>query len=114
MRFDLLNRDALYREGRELCLVQVVGQVEDDWGIRLSLNILVNKFASENDEGDLVYTPRSRFKPRFDVSGAWDIVSYYDGIFSIAYVGVKLNFRKPAIDAFIRNETDWFEIWNSK
>jgi hypothetical protein len=114
VRFDLLNRVALYREGRELCIVQVVGQVEDDWGIRLTLNILENKFAVENEEGDMEYTPHSSFKPRFDASGAWDIVSYHNDIFTIAYLGVKLNFRQPVIDAFNRNETDWFEIWNSK
>ncbi len=112
MRINLKGRKALYREGRELFLVQVINQKEDDWGIVLTIRILENKFAIENNELELDYYSKDEFQEVFTVSGEWEVVGFTSDIFYISYVGVKLNFRQNALNAFQRNEKDIFELWN--
>ena len=111
MKYDFLNKEALYRECSELFLVRVIEQTEDDWGIKLRLKVLENKIANI-DTCDIEYHTWSQLWDEFNISGAWDIQSYENEIFTLIYVTVKLNFRRSAIDAFRREEKDWWKLWN--
>ena len=113
MKYDFLNKEALFREGSELFLVRVFEHTEDDWGIVLRLKVLDNKIAYDFDE-DIEYRAWTRSWDEFCISGEWSIACYDRGIFSLAYVGSKLNFRQPVIDAFRRDEKDWCELWMAK
>jgi hypothetical protein len=112
MRINLKGREALYREGCELFWVQIIEQKEDDWGIVLTIRVKENKFATVNDELNLDYCKKVNCQEVFTVSGAWEVVGFTDNIFYISYVGVKINFRKCALEAFQRNEKDVLEMWN--
>jgi len=114
MKFNLQGKTAVYKESGELFLVEVISQKEDEWGIKLLLKILENKFAHENDDDELEYYSKDNFKAEFDINGAWDIVAFSDDVFKLHYVNVTMNFRQSAIDAFRRNEKEFYEIWVRK
>lgn len=114
MKINLLGKTAIYRESGEFSLVEITKQQDEDWGVILTLNINDNKFARENDDDELEYYSKEKFNSEFTISGAWDVVFLADDILRIAYVGVSLNFSKRAIEAFIRNEKDVYELWNKK
>jgi len=111
MKYDFLNKEALYREGSELFLVRVTEQIEDDWGIRLRLKVLENKIAYIDAGLDIEYHTWSREWDEFCISGEWGIQSYHKEIFTLVYVTAKLNFRRPVIEAFRRKEKDWEDLW---
>ena len=109
MKYDFLNKEALYREGSELSLVRVIEQIEDNWGIKLRLKVLENKIAYDVGLA-LEYHTWPRSDDEFWISGAWSILSYHKDIFTLAYVTAKLNFRRPVIEAFRREEKDLTEL----
>ena len=113
MKYDFLNKEALFREGSELFLVRVIGQTEDDWGISLRLKVLENKIAYDCD-WEVEYHPWPHSWDEFCISGEWSIVCNDKGIFTLVYIGSKLNFRIAVIEAFRREETDWCELWMAK
>lgn len=114
MELNLCGRTAIYREAGEFSMVEITQQKDEDWGVILTLKIKENKFARENDDDELVYYSKEKVNHEFTVSGAWDVVFLSDDIFRIAYVGVSLNLRQGAIEAFMRNEIDVYELWNKR
>ena len=111
MKYDFLNKEALYREGSELFLVRVIKQIEDDRGIQLRLKMLENKLAYMDAGLNIEYHKWSRSWDEFCISGDWSVQTYDGEIFTLIYVTAKLNFRRPVIDAFRREEKDWGELW---
>ena len=111
MKYDFLNKEALYHEGSELFLVRVIEQIENEWGIKLRLKVLENKVAYIDASLDIEYHPWLRSWDEFCISGDWSIQSYNNDIFTLIYVTAKLNFRRPVIDAFRRDEKDWGKLW---
>ena len=111
MKYDFLNKEALYREGSELILVRVIEQIEDDWGIKLRLKVLENKVAYIDIHLDIEYHTWSHSWDEFSISGAWSAHGFYNEIFTLIYLTGKLNFRRSVIDAFRREEKDWVELW---
>ena len=111
MKYDFLNKEAVFKEGAMLCLVEVIGQTENDWGISLKLKVLENKIGYLSRGHDIEYQPWPRTSNEFSICGSRDVQSFSNDIFGLAWVGSKLNFRRSAIDAFRREEQDWMELW---
>ncbi|KAF5059917.1 hypothetical protein DSECCO2_331120 [anaerobic digester metagenome] len=114
MKYNFLNREGLYRENGELFRVLVVEQKEDDWGLRLTLRHVENRFAREDEDGVMVYEAKEKAPEDFTISGAWEIVSVTDDMLSLAYTGLTISFKQPVLNAFIRSEGDWYDIWFAK
>jgi len=113
MKYDFINKEAVFREGSKIFLVLVTDVIENDWGVRIVMEILENKIG-KTDGCDIEYSPWTEECTKFGIEGQWSVTSFHNDIFTLMYVTCKLNFRQQSIDAFRREEEDFFELWMPK
>jgi len=115
MKYDFLHKEAIYSEGTGLFLVLVVDQIENDWGIILTLKVLEDKIGYQEKYGiEIEYTLRPHSLAEFSISAQWGIVSYIDDHFLLEYSSQHnfrgiLNFKRSVIEAFRRQDSKIFE-----
>ena len=83
-------------------------------GIKLQLKVLDNKIAYIDAGLNIEYHTWPRERDEICISGDWGIQSIHNDIFTLHYLTAKLNFRRPVIEAFRRDEKDWEKLWLAK
>lgn len=115
MKYDFLNKEAIYSEGSDLFHVLVIDQIENDWGIILTLKVLGSKIGYTDKYGtEIKYVTPSNSRTEFSISGQWRIVSAVDEFFLLEYSSEfnyrgALNFKSSVIEAFRRQDSKIFE-----